>query len=117
MRGERAGPDWRVLEQGLETDCRLLAPGQGAGVGRSPAAASRPRQARQGKLLCLPAGPFVPAAADYHRPQFLPRTLPALRSWPLPATVDLYSTAPVTRKNILLSNCGTATVPASRERR
>lgn len=39
------------------------------------------------------------------------RSARARRSWSLPATVALRSSAAVTRKSILLSNCGTAAAP------
>lgn len=48
---------------------------------------------------------------NHSRPPPLQRTCRAQRSWSLPATVALYSAAAVTRKSILLSNCGTAAAP------
>ena len=98
----------------------------GAGAGGRPPAAGPGAEGRHLEPLataCCRENPPLGlccrrrnrATAD---PRPRPRALtPALRFWPLPATVALYNSAPVTRKSILLSNCGTAAVLASREPR
>ncbi|KAJ8781587.1 hypothetical protein J1605_010845 [Eschrichtius robustus] len=112
---------WRQQEQGREGARQRLAPEQGAGQQQPSATASRLREARPQKSGVPSAWPcpalLRPPQRNYSRPPPPLRAHPAPNFWPLPATVALHNSAPVTRKSILLSNCGTAAALASRETR